>query len=77
MEGEVGDLLAQRDLVAHVARGDQHLDRLAGRLVAQHGGLDVPPRAVGGPDPDREPAGSPGSLGRLAGRGPRSLGFIL
>jgi hypothetical protein len=58
MKGEVGDLLAQRDLIAHVARGDQHLDGLAGGLVAQQGGLDVPPRPVGGPDPDREPAGA-------------------
>jgi len=57
VEGQVRDLLAQRDLVAHVAGGDKHLDRLTGCLVAQHGGLDVPPRPVGGPDPDTEPAG--------------------
>src|SRR5690349_24236214 len=44
-------------IFAHVARGDQHLDRLTGRPVAQQGGLDVPPRPVGGPDPDPEPAG--------------------
>ena len=59
VEGQVRDLLAQRDLVAHVAGGDEHLDGLTGRLVAQHGGLDVPPRPVGGPDPDREPARIP------------------
>ena len=69
VEGEVGDLLAQRDLVAHVARGDQHLDGLAGHLVAQQGRLDVPPRPVGGPDPDREPAGALESLEALASFG--------
>ena len=69
VEGEVVDLLAQRDLVAHVARGDQHLDGLAGHLVAQQGRLDVPPRPVGGPDPDREPAGALESLEALASFG--------
>ena len=55
MEGQVGHLLAQRDLVADVARGDQQLVGLAGHPVAQDRGLDVPPGPVGGPDPDREP----------------------
>ena len=77
VEGQVRDLLAQRDLVADVAGGDQHLHRLTGRLVAQHGGLDVPPRPVGGPDPDREPARSLGPFGRLTRRGADQPGGVV
>jgi hypothetical protein len=77
VEGQMRDLLAQRDLVAYVAGGDEHLDGLTGRLIAQHGGLDVPPRPVGGPDPDREPAGSLGTFGGLTPRGHGQPGRIV
>ena len=68
VEGQVGDLLAQRHLVADVAGGDQHLAWRAGYLVAQHGRLDVPPGPVGGPHPGREAAG--------AARGVRGTGRV-
>ena len=56
VEGQVGDLLAQRHLIADVARGHEQLVLLAGNPVPHDRGLDMPPGAVGGPDPDREPA---------------------
>ena len=56
VEGQVGHLLAQRDLVAHVARGDQQLIGLSGHAVPHDRRFDVPPGTVRGPDPDREPA---------------------
>ena len=56
VEGEVGHLLAQRDLVGDVPDADQQPGGLAGQPVEQHGALDVPPGAVGGPHPAGEAA---------------------
>ena len=76
VEGQVRHLPAQRHLVADVARRDQQLVGPAGMPVRRDRRLDVPPGAVGGPHPAREPARQPRLVERR-GHGLPAAGPVL